>query len=93
MRRAFPWLVLSLCLPILLFITTDTITRCFEIMHNRLSELSRNDADVTIEVQLEKGGLREFDRLQEFARAGHDATVAALPEIAEVLPYVKEAVG
>ncbi len=71
-------------------IAADTITRCFEIMHNRLSELSRNDADVTIEVQLEKGGIRDFDRMAEFSRAGHDATLGAIDELASVMPYVKE---
>ena len=69
-------------------LAADTVTRCFEIMHNRLSELSRDDADASIEVVLEKGGLRDFDRAREYAEIGYAAAMAARPEIAAVIPYV-----
>jgi len=72
-------------------LAADTVTRCFEIMHNRLSELSRGDADATIEVLLEKGGLRDFDRAGEYAEIGYAAAMAARPTLAEVIPYVQAA--
>lgn len=71
-------------------LATETIMRCLEIMHNRLSELSRGDAEVTIEVALERGGLRDFNRAIEIAQAGHDAAIAAAPELAVVAPYIRE---
>jgi NTE family protein len=71
-------------------LATETIIRCLEIMQNRLSELSRNDSDVTIEVCLERGGLRDFDRAVEIAQGGYDATMAARAELAAVMPYVAE---
>ena len=46
-------------------------------MNNRLSELSRNDADATIEVCLARGGMRDFDRTEEFAAAGYKAVLDA----------------
>jgi NTE family protein len=69
-------------------LAADTITRCFEIMNNRLSELSRDESDVSIEVMLERGGLRDFDRAREYADAGYAATLASRDALAAVLPYV-----
>jgi NTE family protein len=72
-------------------LATETIMRCLEIMHNRLSELSRSDADVTIEIKLEKGGIRDFDRASDIADAGYAATMAAKDDILAALPWLREA--
>ena len=66
----------------------ETIMRCLEIMHNRLSELSKSEADVNIEVSLERGGLRDFDRSAEIVQAGYAAGIAARRDIERALPYV-----
>lgn len=70
----------------------ETIMRSMEIMHNRLSELSMNEADAVIEVCLERGGLRDFSRSDEFVREGYGVARANLPSLNKVLPYVQEAV-
>ncbi len=69
-------------------LATETIMRSLEIMNNRLSELSRNDADATIEVRLSRGGMRDFDRTAEFAAAGQQAVVDAREDLAKVMPYI-----
>lgn len=69
-------------------LATETIMRSLEIMNNRLSELSRNDSDVTVEVCLARGGLRDFDHLEEFARAGEEGVLAAHGDLAKVMPYI-----
>jgi NTE family protein len=66
----------------------ETILRCLEIMHNRLSELSKNEADVPLEVCLERGGLRDFDRSAEIIRAGYEGAIAAVPELSAAIPYL-----
>ena len=52
------------------------------------SELSRDDADASIEVLLEKGGLRDFDRAREYAEIGYAAAMASREELTAVMPYV-----
>src|SRR5262249_49921995 len=69
----------------------DTIMRSLEIMQNHVSEMSRNDADVMIEVCLDRGGLRDFGRATEIAEEGHRAVIAAVPSLHSVLPYVEVA--
>lgn len=71
----------------------ETIIRSLEIMQNRLSELSRHDADVSIEVEIERGGLRDFAHATEIAQAGYDATLAGRDELATLMPYVGASVG
>ncbi len=69
-------------------LAAETIMRCLEIMHNRLSELSRNEADVNIEVCLERGGLRDFDLSAEIIQAGYAAGIAARSDLTNALPYL-----
>jgi NTE family protein len=69
-------------------LATETILRCLEIMHNRVSEMSRGDADVAIEVCLDKGGLRDFGLAAEIAEAGYAAAQEAVPELLAAMPYV-----
>ncbi|HZP57784.1 MAG TPA: cyclic nucleotide-binding and patatin-like phospholipase domain-containing protein [Dehalococcoidia bacterium] len=69
----------------------ETIMRALEIMHNRLSELSKNEADVNIEVCIERGGLRDFDRSAEIVQAGYDAASAARDELVAAVPCVEAA--
>lgn len=64
--------------------------RSIEILHNRLSELSRSDADITVEVCLEKGGLRDFDKASEIVEAGYRAVMGAREQLAALMPYVEE---
>lgn len=69
----------------------ETIMRSMEIMHNRLSELSMNEADAVIEVCLERGGLRDFSRSNEFVREGYRVAHETVPTLHRILPYVVEA--
>jgi NTE family protein len=69
-------------------LATETILRCLEIMHNRVSELSKSDADVTIEICLEGGGLRDLNKGVDFTEAGYQAAMAARDELATALPYI-----
>ena len=66
----------------------DTIMRSLEIMQNHVSEMSRKDADVMVEVCLERGGLRDFGRAAEIAEEGYRAVIAAAPSLTAVLPYI-----
>lgn len=68
----------------------DTILRSMEIMYNRLSELSRNESDLTIEIAVEHGGLRDFSRGEETIEEGYRATIAAFHEVRALLPYAEE---
>jgi len=68
----------------------DTILRSMEIMHNRLSEMSRHESDLTVEMAIEHGGLRDFRRREETIDEGYRATLAAGQEIRALLPYVGE---
>ena len=68
----------------------ETIMRTFEIMLNRLSELSQESGDVNMEVRIEgTGGLRDFKRTDEIAGEGYRAALNASDAIAAVLPYVQ----
>ena len=64
--------------------------RTFEIMLNRISEVSHEHADVNIEVSVDgTGGVRDFQRGPEIAELGYQAAWAAAPQIAQLLPYAK----
>jgi hypothetical protein len=65
--------------------------RCLEIMHNRISELSGTDADLTIEVCIERGGLRDFSRAAEIAEIGYAATMDASDALTAIVPYAGKA--
>ncbi|MBI2724092.1 MAG: patatin-like phospholipase family protein, partial [Chloroflexi bacterium] len=69
----------------------ENILRCLEIMHNRLSELSRNEADVSIDICLERGGLRDFNLSAEIIRTGYEETMAARASLEQAMPYVRQA--
>lgn len=71
-------------------LAAETIIRSLEIMQNRLSELSRHDANISIEVQIERGGLRDFSHATEIAQAGYDATRSSRDELAALIPYIAE---
>lgn len=73
-------------------LAVEAMIRSFEIMQNRISEISHQPCDITVEVQVEgTGGLRDFKRGVEFAALGDQATRSAAPALTEKLPYVKEA--
>jgi NTE family protein len=70
----------------------ETIMRTFEIMLNRISEVSHEHADVNIEVCIDGGGgVRDFKRAEEIANEGYRATMAAAASLTTAMPYVKAA--
>jgi NTE family protein len=73
-------------------LAVEAMIRAFEIMQNRLSEVSHEPSDVTIEIQVEgTGGLRDFKRGAEIAHAGYVSAMAAREALSEAMPYVKGA--
>jgi NTE family protein len=68
----------------------ETIMRTFEIMNNRISEMSHVQADVTIEVCIEGGGIRDFKRGASIADEGYRATMGARQELSQVMPYMQK---
>jgi predicted acylesterase/phospholipase RssA len=62
-----------------------------EIMNNRISEISNDQADVTIEVALEGGGLADFKRGKEYMERGYQATMEAAEALAAAVPLVRGA--
>ena len=70
-------------------LVAETITRSLEIMNNRISEFSKEQADVTIEVCLEGGGIGDFNRGDEYMEAGYTATMETAEMITATLPYLK----
>jgi len=70
----------------------ETIMRTFEIMLNRISEVSHEHADVNIEVCVDgTGGVRDFKRGDEIGALGYRATIEAQPSLAGAMPYLKGA--
>jgi len=68
----------------------ETIMRTFEIMLNRISEVSHEHADVNIEVCVDgDGGVREFKRAREIAELGYRATMGAAASLTSAMPYVR----
>jgi NTE family protein len=68
----------------------ETIMRTFEIMLNRISEVSHEHADVNIEVSVDgDGGVREFKRGREIAELGYRATMGAAASLTSAMPYVR----
>jgi NTE family protein len=71
----------------------ETIMRTFEIMLNRLSEVSHEHADVNIEVCVDgDGGVRDFKRTAEISELGYRATMDAAASLTSAMPYVKAVV-
>ena len=71
-------------------LAVEAMIRAFEIMQNRISEISHEPSDVTIEVSVEgTGGLRDFKRGPEIAQVGRQATRAAAGALSEAIPYLK----
>jgi NTE family protein len=67
----------------------ETIMRSLEIMVNRISEVSHENADVNIEVCVDGGGgVRDFKRSAEIASVGYRTVMDGAPEIALRLPYI-----
>lgn len=70
----------------------ETIMRTFEIMLNRISEVSHEHADVNIEVCVDgDGGVRDFKRTKEIGELGYRATIGAAASLQTAMPYVKAA--
>lgn len=68
----------------------ETIMRTFEIMLNRISEVSHEHADVNIEVSVDgDGGVREFKRGREIAQLGYRATMDASASLTSAMPHVR----
>lgn len=68
----------------------EAFIRSFDIMLNRISEMSREPADVNVEVCIEgTGGIRDFDRLPEISAQGYAATMQASRDLQARLPYLK----
>jgi NTE family protein len=66
----------------------ETIMRTFEIMLNRISEVSHEHADINIEVCVDgTGGIRDFSRGREIAELCYRSAWSASARIGEVLPY------
>jgi predicted acylesterase/phospholipase RssA/CRP-like cAMP-binding protein len=73
-------------------LAVESMIRAFEIMQNRISEISHEPSDITIEISVEgTGGLRDFKRGSEIARAGYDAAREAAGALAARLPYTEGA--
>jgi NTE family protein len=67
----------------------ETIMRTFEIMLNRLSEMSHESADVNIEICIDgTGGVRDFQRGEEIAAAGYRSVFATKSELTAAMPYI-----
>ena len=65
----------------------ETMMRTFEIMLNRISEVSHEHADVNIEICIEgTGGIRDFRRGNEIAALGYEATMAAAQDLRSAIP-------
>lgn len=63
----------------------ETLFRTLEIMHNRISETSRHEADVTIEVCLDGGGLSDFKRGPQYSEVGYKTTMDARKQLSALL--------
>jgi NTE family protein len=66
----------------------ETISRVMEIMHNRISEMSNVQADVTVEICIEGGGIRDFRNGQPIIDQGYAALMEARSALAGAMPYV-----
>jgi NTE family protein len=67
----------------------ETLLRTFEIMNNRISEMSNVQADVTVEICVEGGGIRDFKRGTSIADEGYRATMEARAALSQAMPYVQ----
>ena len=66
----------------------ETISRVMEIMHNRISEMSNVQADVTVEICIEGGGMRDFRHGERIGAEGYRALMDARGALAAAMPYV-----
>jgi len=71
-------------------LAVETILRTFEIMNNRISEMSNVQADVTIEVCIEGGGIRDFKKGSQIADEGYRAAMEAGAALAGAMPYIQK---
>jgi len=69
----------------------ETISRVMEIMHNRISEMSNVQADITVEICIEGGGIRDFRRGEPIIEQGYRALMDAVPALSSAMPYVEAA--
>jgi predicted acylesterase/phospholipase RssA len=67
----------------------ETISRTFEIMNNRISEMSHVQADVTIEVSIEGGGIRDFKHVERISAEGASAVGLAHDQLAAAMPSIR----
>ena len=68
----------------------EAFIRSFDIMLNRISEMSREPADISVEVCIEgTGGIRDFERVGEIADQGYASTLTSAQDLRERLPYLK----
>jgi NTE family protein len=68
----------------------EAVIRSFDIMLNRISEMSRDPADVNVEVCVRgTGGIRDFERVDEISDEGYAATMAAATDLHARLPYIQ----
>jgi NTE family protein len=72
-------------------LATDTMMRAMEIMHNRISEMSNDQADTNVEVSLEGGGLSDFKRGREYVEQGYRDTMAEADKIVSAVPVERAA--
>lgn len=69
----------------------ETISRVMEIMHNRISEMSNVQADVTVEICIEGGGIRDFRHGERIEAEGYRSLMDAREALAAATPYVAAA--
>jgi NTE family protein len=68
----------------------EAVIRSFDIMLNRISEMSRDPADVNVEVCVQgTGGIRDFERVDEISDQGYAATMTAVADLHARLPYLQ----
>jgi NTE family protein len=70
-------------------LAVETISRSMEIMHNRISEMTNVQADVTVEVCIEGGGMRDFRNGEPIISEGEKAMLEARQALHAVMPYVQ----
>jgi phosphoribosylformimino-5-aminoimidazole carboxamide ribonucleotide (ProFAR) isomerase len=60
-------------------------------MNNRISEMSHVQADVTIEVSIEGGGIRDFKHVERISAEGARAVGLAHDQLAAAMPNIRTA--
>jgi NTE family protein len=68
----------------------EAFIRSFDIMLNRISEMSHEPADLNVDVCIEgTGGIRDFERVAEISQQGYAATMSAASAWQTSLPYIE----